>query len=836
MTPTVAPTPRDMTMGRGLAHEWAVLAGTIVWGGLFAASRAWPARLQLAANIAYFFICIPTVWAMRRASGRARDAQTARAWWLLSWASVAMMAAGVLWTFVVIPRYGAVTPFWSYLADELYAPLAISAFLAFPGHPVGILRQRQVQLDAALLAVGTAALAWYFSFQPLLRGHEVSASWVQWGEAVVSWAVVLAACWGYLRARDLSSRLSIALLMLAQVLFNISGLVLAVGGEGYAAGDLVDVVFFGAWVFRWAAARTAFHQLAVGTATPVEGEYQSGIAPAGFVAGAFAVLVYVVFVDTAGIFGNPTGVAVVASAMTWLLVARHAAHLMTTRRQMQVVASQQERSRAIMDSFTDYVFLADAEGRIRWSSAPAHETFALEASAPFLLLVHTDDREAVTNWLPGEGRALSTQPVLARLRRADGEWAHAELRGSDLLDDETVGGLVINGRDRTSEVTLEGRVRHAEKLATLHDMAGRIAHAFNNVLAVVQGHAELLAADRALDAAWHDDVGDMRSAANRGAAITRQLLGFSGRQVVHAEAIDVSAVVGEVLPTWRRLLPSHTTVQLEGDLGAWRAFVDRAQLEQVLLNLVVNARDAMPNGGAIFITLARGEAGDGSRRVLVAVRDSGTGIDAEQQLRIFEPFFTTKEPGVGTGLGLAMVDTIVRRSGGEITLVSQPGKGSTFTVSLPAVASRASGSRAVVGEPSDPMPVVAQAAVLLVDDEDAVRNVSKRILMRAGFQVRACASGAEALEVAALLGAGIDVVVTDMMMPGMTGRELIDRLVVSYPALPIIIITGFTADVDTREPMPPQVQRIIEKPFEAAELIGAVRRAAASRAAQRTRT
>jgi CheY-like chemotaxis protein len=239
----------------------------------------------------------------------------------------------------------------------------------------------------------------------------------------------------------------------------------------------------------------------------------------------------------------------------------------------------------------------------------------------------------------------------------------------------------------------------------------------------------------------------------------------------------------------------------------------------------------MPGGGEIIVGLSRGPAADAGRHAVLSVRDTGVGMDAEQQAHIFEPFFTTKAPGVGTGLGLAMVDTIVRRAGGRIAVSSGVGAGTMFTISLPAGSAQAGARTLLPVESVDAGGAMPRGAVLLVDDEAAVRNVARKILARAGFTVHACASGAEALAAVAAPHAHFDVVVTDMMMPGMTGRELIGHLAASHPALPVIVITGFTADADARAPLPSQVQRIIDKPFDAADLIGAVRRALGARSA-----
>lgn len=831
MTPAVAQL-RTHVPSAGRLHE-ALTAGFVLLWYILLLGFVHRSSLALdVVNVTYFVIGLLAVWAMHAvAKHPAIDARTARAWNLLAWSGLAIVVSGVAWTVFVLRHPGEVSPDWSTVADAAYVPLAVAAFATFPRHPLSIYRRPEVALDGALLFVGTMALAWYFSLRPTLATSPSEASVRMWVEALGSVAVVIAACDAYLRATNRRMREAIALALLAQVVYVVSGFVLGPSEAPYRPGDLVDGVFFAAWVFRWLAARWAWHSLAHADGSQSIGERaaRSGTAPAAFVSGAFAMLVWAVFSRQSTDLGNPTIIATVALAMTWLLVARHALHLVETRRQLQALGVQKERFRAVMDSVSDYVFATDATGEVTWASESALRGIGLQPMVRLTDRVSSDDDARLRAWLHDTAASAATRPaVTVRLQRVDGAWAQVELRGQNRLDDSAIGALVINGRDRSSEVALEGRVRHAEKLATLHDMAGRIAHAFNNVLAVVHGHAELLAADATLSAEWHGDISEMRTAANRGASITRQLLGFSGRQVTYAEAVDVAGVVEEALPGWRRLLPAGTTVELTRDANVPRAYVDRAQLEQVLLNLVVNARDAMPGGGMIAVRVRRGDSTERTRRVVVAVSDSGIGISDEQQARIFEPFFTTKAPGVGTGLGLAMVDTIVRRAGGEIVVSSTVGKGATFTVTLPAAAmGRASGAVAVQTDAADPGVPVSRAAVLLVDDEDAVRHVAARILSRAGFDVEARSNGADALEALRHAARPFDVLVTDMMMPGMSGRELIQQVVPDYPNLPIIVITGFAADADTGAQFPPQVERVIEKPFEAADLIGAVRRAAA---------
>ena len=811
---------------RAFAHEWLVLGFSATWLALLAAAQVHP-RLRGVVNTLYFVIGFVTVWALFRAAAHPRvDRATARAWRLLGVAASTIIVSGATWTAYLALNPGAESPPWSDWLTLSYLPLAAAGFLSFPGDQRITLRDRRAALDAALLCVGGVALIWYFYIGRTILQGVAGLSLYDYFSSVSVWVVLLAVSAAYLRTTDPMRRTAIALCMAAEVLFSISDFIWSAQATPYRPGDGVDALYFGVWLCRWAAARWAWHGAAAITLqdagdAPV---YRSGIAPAAFVAGAYTMLLVAVLSDSSATVGERVGFAAVCTVMTWLLVARQVVELMTTRDQSRALEVQKERFRSVVESATDYIFVVDAASRVVWASASARRAYALSAQPPILELTHPDDVSALLAWLPGNQHVLAPQAMLVRLRRADGDWEHVELRGHDVRHNPCIAGIVINGRNRTEEVALEDLVRHAEKLATLHDMAGRIAHAFNNALTVVQGHAELLASDPALNESWYGDVAEIRGAAGRGAAITRQLLGYSGRQVVQPEALDASAVVGDMLATWRRLMPAGITVRVEGDAGAARVVVDRAQLEQVLFNLVVNARDAMPVGGVIVIGVGAGAVADQSMTVELSVADSGVGMDAEQQARMFEPFYTTKAPGKGTGLGLAMVDTIVRRAGGLIAVTSAVGAGSTFLVSLPAVPAAAAVT------PTDDREVAAtvlspRGVVLLVDDEDAVRTVTQRLLLRAGCDVIAASGGGDALALLAAAGQTVDVVVTDMMMPGMSGRELISRLVVAHPHLPIICITGFTAGSDAGVALPAQVQRVIEKPFESVDLIGAVRRA-----------
>src|SRR5688500_186654 len=340
--------------------------------------------------------------------------------------------------------------------------------------------------------------------------------------------------------------------------------------------------------------------------------------------------------------------------------------------------------------------------------------------------------------------------------------------------------------DLTAYKHLERQLLQSQKMEAVGRLAGGVAHDFNNILTAISGFGEFALAD--LDDPSGDDpradIEQVLAAAQRGGALTRQLLAFSRQQVLQPLVLDLNAVVTALSPMLARLIGTHVRLQMAPaqQLGAVKA--DPNQMEQVLVNLVVNARDAMPNGGTVTIETADVELDeiyasthDGVRPgsyVMLAVTDSGVGMDAATRARAFDPFFTTKAPGKGTGLGLSTVYGIVKQSGGSVEVYSEPGRGTSVKVYLPRSDERAdrhSPARGVAGTPN------VHATILLVDDDPHVAAASRRALERAGYVVLSASNGREALEVAERHRERIDLLVTDLVMPEMGGRELARRLV-----------------------------------------------------------
>lgn len=422
-----------------------------------------------------------------------------------------------------------------------------------------------------------------------------------------------------------------------------------------------------------------------------------------------------------------------------------------------------------------------------------------------------------------------------RYVRCDGQEIFAQVTAALLRDDD---GRIEYGlcmvEDITERKQLEARLRQAQKMEAVGRFAGGIAHDFNNTLSAITAYAQILFDDLPATDERRADAAEILKAASRAAGLTRQLLTFSRNKVVDYESLDVCAVVEEFGALLRPLLPASIELVTHVAHESVIVHADRTQLEQVLMNLALNARDAMPAGGKLRIDVAQRTAHDaGDQRdeaatcpsgfAVLTVSDTGTGIPAEVRARLFEPFFTTKGETHGTGLGLATVYAIVRQAGGTVTVDSRPGDGSRFTVTLPV----ASGPAPVVhsqGPAELPATRETRTTVLIAEDEQSVREAARRLLHRAGMRVLTACNGSEALDIIAT-GEHIDVLMTDVMMPVMGGIELIERAAKLRPALRIIVISGHTEvgepDAQVRTDM------VLEKPFSADSLIRAVRSVAA---------
>jgi two-component system cell cycle sensor histidine kinase/response regulator CckA len=488
--------------------------------------------------------------------------------------------------------------------------------------------------------------------------------------------------------------------------------------------------------------------------------------------------------------------------------------------------ASEERFRLLVEHAQDVVF------RYRTAPEPAveyispavrlitgHRPAEFYADPELLFqLVHPEDRTALreswrsvdpasltVRWHGPHGSTVWTEQRAASVR--DGDGAVIAVEGA--LRDVT--GRTLDGQRRDE---LEKQLRQAERLESVGQLVGGIAHDFNNLLATIIGYADLMAPALPADDPARADLTGIRDAADRGAALIRQLLVFSHPDTGTTGVVDVNAIVTDTELMLRRTIGGNVEFVVDRAADLWPVTIEHSKLEQILVNLIINARDAMPDGGTISIRTANVEGPpDGpatatpppGSHVRLTVTDTGTGMDAEVAGQVFQPFFTTKGPQDGTGLGLATVHGAVTEAGGQIRLVTAPGEGTSFEIYLPPAYPA---DPAISPSGGGPRPA---RTILVVDDEDVLRGVIVRILVTAGYQVLAAASPVEALErYGGDSTVRLDAVLTDYLMPGMTGGDLIDRLHDARPGLPALLMSAYTPDRQLgREPAP----AFLAKPF-----------------------
>ncbi|MBA3657423.1 MAG: PAS domain S-box protein [Gemmatimonadaceae bacterium] len=460
------------------------------------------------------------------------------------------------------------------------------------------------------------------------------------------------------------------------------------------------------------------------------------------------------------------------------------------------------RLAAIVESSHDAVIATDLSGKIvSWNPGAeriyGHSESEVLGMRPGFLTAPGDsiDMDAIVRETTTAGITASFESM--RVHK-DGHRVLVSVGVSPIKDKSgrLIGAAGIS-RDVTEHRRLEDEFRQAQKMEAIGRLAGGIAHDFNNILTAISANAELAMEDLATDHPVREDLAEIRRAGARAAALTRQLLAFSRKQVLKPQTINLNTIVHSVEEMLRRVIGEDVELRpvLLPTLSLVRA--DPTQLEQVLMNLAVNARDAMPRGGRLTIATSDTEFANDSMRpddmnaghyVVLEVTDTGIGMDAKTRARIFEPFFTTKEPGKGTGLGLSTVYGIVRQSGGFITLDSEPDEGTSFKLFFPRVEEIDRPQGMVSGE--HPRIEGGSETLLLVEDEAIVRTPLKRALERLGYTVLAASNGVEALAIARTTEQKIDMLVSDVVMPGMGGRELADNMRAMNPSLPVLFMSG----------------------------------------------
>ncbi len=507
------------------------------------------------------------------------------------------------------------------------------------------------------------------------------------------------------------------------------------------------------------------------------------------------------------------------------------------RRRMETALRDREAYLAsVLNTAADAIVAIEESGEILTFNPAAEAMFGYRAEEVLgrnvsLLMPHGDreDHDARLRNYPGNGRPrLVGQQRQLLAQRKDGSQFPIELVVSRMHQGsrQMYTGVI---RDLTERLFLEEQLRQAQKMEAVGRLAGGVAHDFNNMLAVINGYASLLQ-PRAHDPILSNGLSEIARAGERAATLTRQLLAFSRKQVLAPRLLDLTVVVGDMEKMLRRLIGEdiRLTVQCEPAPGQVRA--DPGQVEQCLLNLVVNARDAMPRGGTITVAVRRAQvAGDRPRKaglpdpgdyVELSVSDTGTGIPPEVAEQIFEPFFTTKEAGKGTGLGLATVYGIMKQSGGDVTLESEAGRGATFRLYFPRIPEA----------PAEALPARPAAApkgsetILLVEDEEMVRHLVRSVLQAQGYTVLEAADGAAAVRLAESHDGPIQLVVTDVVMPGgMGGRDVAEAVSHLHPEARVLFISGYTDDATVRHRVWQDETHFLQKPFGPGDLARKVR-------------
>ena len=524
--------------------------------------------------------------------------------------------------------------------------------------------------------------------------------------------------------------------------------------------------------------------------------------------------------------------------------------LYTIYQQLQIhhirrqLTEQEEMFRLITENADDLITVIDLEGRRLYTSPGYSKIFGYSGDellgTPIDEQIHPDDREAIHIVRLETFEKGSAPRQEYRFRQKDGEWRTLESNASPVRNQQgEIEKIVVVSRDITDRKLAEQmlrqrdeQLRQAQKMEAVGRLSGGIAHDFNNLLGVIIGYSESLEQHLPADDPLRKSAEQIRKAGERAAALTHQLLAFSRQQVLQPKILDLNAVVIDMGVMLRRLIgvDIELTTRLDSQLGRVKA--DQSQIEQVVVNLAVNARDAMPDGGSLVIetsntyvdeTLARGlpflRPGP---HILLTVSDTGEGMDLAMQRHIFEPFFTTKPPGKGTGLGLATVYGVVKQSGGVVGVDSKPGKGSRFKIYLPQAESSVVAPAAV--------PVRGEASrgndtILLVEDEEALLNLTAAVLGENGYAVLTARDGIQALEVARTFPQPIHLLLTDVAMPRMGGPALARHMADLRPGIRVLFMTGNAGrDPGLDADLPASIEPLT-KPFSHVALINHVRQA-----------
>lgn len=828
---------RDLA-ARASAVDLAAVAYVATFAVWFAHRTPGTAATQLVGALVFYPLGLAVAWACwsnSRLPGL--DPPTRRAWRLFALAALALWAGGNASDLLSRLAGRPLEPSWIGSFRAIYAVLLLAGCLAFPARRFAGRSRTRAWLDAALVIFAGLAVALFFGLRLWARlPHDASVPTTLVGHTLDCVVFAVAAV-GSIRNRDRGSRVALMLWVVAVTIYVAGNYVLVAalqerGWSSYRPGDAVDGFWVGAWVFRWAAARAARslyeHDASLPAPAPADGspEYESSRFSYLVVAGVFLLLLSRIY---AGDRQFLVVIALTAATMFVLLVLRQVVELRENHLLFEQQVAQEARFCSLVQRSSDITLIVDPGGVIAYASPAVAEALGdqspVRAGSRLADAVREDDRLAVT-LVVASGRG--PRRLVFHAQAAPDDWREIEALWSDLRSDPAVGGVVFNCRDVTARSEIARRLRHTQRLDAIGRLADGLAHDVNNSLTIIRGVADLLEADIPPGVPASDDVAHIRQAVDRAGALTRRVLAFSRRQPTLCLVFDLNALVQDLFSVIRQAVTPKVELRLTLAIDLWAVRADPGQIEQVLVNLATNARDAMPEGGILEIVT-------GNRRIeatspdapgvppgdyaSVAVVDHGVGMTPDVLARIFEPFFSTKSHGAGTGLGLAMVQDIVREASGHVLVRSAPGEGSSFTVLLPRTLEAV--APAVEAAPAASRPARAHT-VLLVDDEAFVRTVTRRILERHGYGVIEAGGGREALALVDNPAVAFDVLLTDLVMPDLHGRELVARCGERRRSVPVLCMTGFAGDGEDLERYGDNLVAILPKPFTADRLVRAV--------------